>query len=69
MGVHVLKYFLFFNLLLLVVCWSLDFEFGLGLTLGLEPGLQFGFSFRLWFRASMECFCLHSGVQKSSVFL
>ena len=29
----------------LVVCWSLDFEFGL--RLGLELGLQFGFSLRL----------------------
>ena len=29
----------------LVVCWSLDFEFGL--RLGLELGLQFGLSLRL----------------------
>ena len=32
---------LFFKLLSLVVCWSLDFEFGLRL------GLQFGLSLRL----------------------
>ena len=36
---------LFLKLLSLVVCWSLDFEFGL--RLGLELGLQFGLSLRL----------------------
>ena len=49
-----------------MVSWSLDFEFGLGLTLGSELGLQFGFSFKVG--ASIEFFCLHPGVQKSSVF-
>ena len=68
MGAHVLKCFLFFKLLLLVVSWSLDFEFGLGLTLGLEVGLQFGFSLKVGVRASIGFFCLHLGVQKSSVF-
>ena len=38
---------LFFKLYSLVVCWSLDFEFGLRLRLGLELGLQFGLSLRL----------------------
>ena len=33
---------LFFDLLLLVVSWGLDFELRLGLTLGLELGLQLG---------------------------
>ena len=37
---------LFFKLSL-VVSWGLDFEFGLGLTLELEPGLRFGSSLRL----------------------
>ena len=66
MGAHVLKCFLFFKLLLLVVSWSLDF--GLELMLGLELGLQFGFSFKVGVRASTEFFCLHPGGQKSSVF-
>ena len=39
---------LFFKLLLLLVLsWGLDFEFGLELTLGLELGLLFGLSLRL----------------------
>ena len=45
MGAHLLKYSFIFKIIVVVVCWSLDFE--VGLRLGLELGLQFGLSLRL----------------------
>ena len=65
MGAHLL---LFFKLLLLVVIWGLDFEFGLGLKLGFQLGLQFELSLRLGLRVMIAFFCLHAGVQISLVF-
>ena len=52
-----------------MVIWGLDFEFGLGLKLGLELGLQFELSLRLGLGATIAFFfCLNGGVQISLVF-
>ena len=48
-----------------MVIWGLDFEFWLGLKLGLELGLQF--ELRLGLGATIAFFCLNADVQITEV--